>query len=317
MRSAIPCADIHRILIELKKKLKASVERYRAEGILLSGGLDSSILSFLSPRVSPFTVLLGSCGEDSKYAHLVSSYLGMKYCSVNVKIHEALEAIPQVIGILKTFDLAIPNDLAIYFALRMAKAKGISSVMTGDGADELFCGYSYMFDFDLETYLPRLAGMMRFNSVPLGKALGMSIEQPFIDEEFVEFALGIEPALKVVRDNGKIWGKWILRNAFVGDLPQRIIWQEKRPIEMGSGFSNLRGIIESKVSDDEFREKQKGYSIAFINREHLYYYEVYRKVVGRIPAPQGEERECPFCGAGIDKQSLHCRICGRTKENLS
>lgn len=306
-----------KIFAELKEKLKATVEKHQAEGILFSGGLDSSILASLSPRSSLFTVSLSSYGEDSEYAHLTAAYLGMGHHSVRVEIQEAFEAIPQVIGILRTFDPAIPNDLATYFALQLAREKGVSSVMTGDGADELFCGYSYMFDLDLESYLPRLAKRMRFNSAPLGKTLGISIKQPFLDEEFVEFALEIEPILKVVRKERKTWGKWILRKAFEGELPHQILWQEKRPIELGSGFSNLRKIIEAKISDEEFQKKQREYSIKFLNREHLYYYEIYRKVVGEMPSPQGEELECPFCGVGMDKQALHCRICGRTKEDLS
>ncbi|MCK4417442.1 MAG: hypothetical protein KAV99_04685 [Candidatus Latescibacteria bacterium] len=301
----------------MKEKLKAAVEKHQAEGILFSGGLDSSILSSLSPRTSLFTVSLGSYGEDSEYAHLTATYLGMEHHSVRVEIQEAFEAIPQVIGILRTFDPAIPNDLATYFALQLAREKGASSVMTGDGADELFCGYSYMFDLDLESYLPRLAKRMRFNSAPLGKTLGISIKQPFLDKEFIEFALVIEPALKVVKEEKKTWGKWILRKAFEGELPHQILWQEKRPIELGSGFSSLRKIIEAKISDEEFQKKQREYPIKFLNREHLYYYEIYREVVGEIPSPQGEKLECPFCGAGMDKQALHCRICGRTKENLS
>ena len=305
------------ILIDLKKKLKEAVARHEAEGILFSGGLDSSILASLSPQASLFTVSLGSYGEDSEYAHLTATHLGRRHYIAKVEIQEAFEAITQVIRILKTFDPAIPNDLATYFALQLAKEKGASLVMTGDGADELFCGYSYMFDLDLKSYLPRLAKRMRFNSVSLGKTLGIKIKQPFLDEKFVEFALGIEPALKVVKEERKTWGKWILRKAFEGELPHQILWQEKRPIELGSGFSSLRKIIEAKISDEEFQKKQRQYSIKFLNREHLYYYEIYRKVVGEMPSPQGEELECPFCGVGMDKQALHCRICGRTKENLS
>ncbi len=303
-----------KIFIELKEKLKAAVGKHQAKGILFSGGLDSSILASISPRASLFTISLGSWGKDLDYAHLTASHLGRRHYIAKVEIQEALETIPQVIRILETFDPAIPNDLATYFALQLAKEQGASSIMTGDGADELFCGYSYMFDLDLESYLPRLAKRMRFNSVPLGKALGISIQQPFLDEEFLEFALETESALKVVREEGKTWGKWILRKSFEGELPHQILWQEKRPIEIGSGFNSLRKIIESKISDEEFQKKERKYSIRFLNREHLYYYEIYRKVVGEIPSPQGEESECPFCGAGMDKQALHCRICGRTRD---
>ena len=304
-----------KISIELKEKLMAAVQKHRAEGILFSGGLDSSILALLSPQASLFSVSLESYGEDLNFARLTAKYLRRKHHIAQIETREALTTIPKVIGILKTFDLALPNDLATYFALRLAKEKGISSVITGDGADELFCGYSYMFNIDLEAYLPHLAKRMHFSSPDLGKTFGIKVKQPFLDKEFIEFALRIPPNLKVMNEKTKTWGKWILRKAFADDLPQQILWQEKRPIELGSGFNTLRKIIESRIPHEKFQKRQKKYSIKFLNREHFYYYEIYRNVVGEISRPQEGQAECPFCGAGMDKMAFHCRTCGRSKEN--
>ncbi|MBU1261432.1 hypothetical protein KKG61_07545, partial [bacterium] len=91
-------------------------------------------------------------------------------------------------------------------------------------------------------------------------------------------------------------------------------WQKKRPLEEGSGMTKLREIITEKVSDEEFAEKTKFYFPRFMNKEHLYYYEVYLDVVGEIPGPKVDEVPCPFCGAGIRKGGKHCKICGGVME---
>jgi len=225
-------------------------------------------------------------------------------------VEEALEAIPEVIEIRRSFDPALPNDLALYFALRLAKERGFGSVITGDGSDELFAGYSYMFDLDLERYLPKLAERMSFSAGELGLHLGVEVKEPFLDDEFVSFALSIEPDLKIREEGGKRHGKWILRKAFEAFLPQEIVWQGKRPIETGSGFAELRRIIASRISEEEFAEARSSYPIKFLTKDHLFYYQIYRQVVGEIPPPKLGEERCPGCGAGIRASSFHCRICG-------
>ena len=223
-------------------------------------------------------------------------------------MEEALEAIPEVIRIRRSFDPALPNDLALYFALKLAKEKGFDNVITGDGSDELFAGYSYMFDLNLEDYLPKLTERMNFSAGELGHHLGIKVKQPFLDDEFVSFALSIKPDLKVRKEGGKRHGKWILRKAFETFLPQEVVWQDKRPIEMGSGFTELRGIIASKIPEEEFTKEK--YPIKFLSKDHPFYYRIYREVVGEIPPPRPGEGKCPGCGAGIKASSFHCRVCG-------
>lgn len=129
----------------------------------------------------------------------------------------------------------------------------------------------------------------------------------------VEFALKIPIEFKIRRDRGRIWGKWILRKAYEGWLPPKIVWQDKRPMELGSGMTLLRAIIGDLVSTEEFEKGKKESRIKFLNKEHFYYYKVYQEVVGAIPKPQGEEKMCPGCGTGMKINSFHCRICGWTK----
>jgi len=299
------------LMSKLRDKLREAVYENLAEGLLLSGGLDSSILAALAPDVKAVTVTLESGGRDLDYAKSAASWLNIDHYHKTISVREAINSIPTVVKVLKSFDPAIPNDLAIYFGLEMAKEKGLKSVMTGDGGDEIFAGYSFMHDIDdLESYIRRIAKYVHFSSKYLGKFLEIEIRQPFLDKAFIEFALSIGAGLKVKEKGGKTWGKWILRKAFEDILPSDIIWQDKRPIEQGSGFSRLRDIIESKVSDREFKEAQKNHPIKFMSREHLFYYQIYRDVVGEIPAPRDGQKQCPGCGAGLKPDARHCQICG-------
>jgi asparagine synthase (glutamine-hydrolysing) len=239
----------------------------------------------------------------------LAKLLNIEYFHRKVDVDEAIDAIPQVVKILKSFDPAIPNDLVVYFGLKKALKLGIDEIATGDGSDELFGGYSFMQDMDnLETYIRKIAEKMHFSSNELGESFGIKIIQPFIAMDIIDFALQIPDDLKIRRYSGKVWGKWVLRKAFEDVLPQDIIWQGKRPLEYGSGMRRLRQVISDKVTDYEFRG---GFSpIKFINKEHFYYYKIYREVVGEIPKPKDDEKTCPGCGAGINSSDFHCKICG-------
>lgn len=297
-------------IIKLREKLMKATKQNLADGLFLSGGLDTTILASLAPGLKAFTISLESYGDDSKYAEVVAKQFNMEHYQIVVDIDHALSAIPEVIRILQTFDPTIPNDLAIYFALKFAKDRGAESIMTGDGADELLAGYSYMFNLNLNDYIPRIAGKMHFSSNELGRYFGIEIKQPYLDKEFIEFSLKVPWDLKVKAEYGKLWGKWILRKTFEDGLSYEVIWQDKRSIEYGSGFTKLRDIIESNISNEEFKEKKRDYGVRFINKEHLFYFEVYRSVIGDIPPPMGREKRCPGCGAGMDQDALHCRVCG-------
>jgi len=293
---------------QLRSKLKEAVERNKADGILLSGGLDTSILAFVAKPSTGFTVALkGSPASDLSYSEKISKLLGIQHKKMEFTTEEALATLSEVIKILKTFDLAMPNDLSIYFALKLAKESEIRSTMTGDGADELFAGYSYMAGLrpkDLERYIRRLSQNWHFSSGYLGRALGVEIRQPFLDEDFVRFALEIKPELKV-KDGV---GKYILRKSFEDLIPPEIVWRRKEPIEYGSGSTRLHEIINSMVTDREFQSARKEVDIKFINKEHFFYWRIYNQVVGKIPKASGDEVSCSCCGAGMGK--YHCRTCG-------
>jgi asparagine synthase (glutamine-hydrolysing) len=293
---------------QLRSKLKEAVERSKADGILLSGGLDTGILAFVARPSIGFTVALkGSPASDLVYSEKIAKLLGIKHKKMEFTTEEALATLPEVIKILKTFDLAMPNDLSIYFALKLARENRISSVMTGDGADELFAGYSYMAELppkDMGRYIRRLSQNWYFSAGYLGRALDIEIKQPFLDEDFVRFALEISPELKV-KDGV---GKYILRRSFEDLIPREIVWRRKEPIEYGSGSTKLHEIINSMVTDEEFQSARKEVDIKFINKEHFFYWRIYNEVVGDIPRAKDSEIKCPCCGAAMG--TYHCPTCG-------
>lgn len=296
---------------ELKRRFAEAVRRNQAEGILFSGGLDSALVAAYSKGSKAISIGLESYGEDRHYAEKVANFLKLAHCHKTVTIKKAIAAIPEVIKILKSFDPAIPNDVTAYLGLKCAKDMGVGSMMTGDGSDEIFAGYDFMLEIkDLTGYLTRMYSAMQFSSNKIGEAFEIDIKQPFLDKEFMDFSRGIDADLKIKRENRKTWGKWILRKAFEDVLPQEILWQSKRPLETGSGMTELRKIVESRVSDEEFEKGKRDFPIRFWNKEHFYYYRVYREVVGKIPAPEKKEEICKCCGAGMDQSTCHCKICG-------
>ncbi len=300
--------------LELRQKLTEAVGRNQAEGILVSGGIDSGILAYLSPGIKGVTVSLDGQGDDLRYVSIIRQPLDLDVTVLKVGKDEALSAIREVVKILKSFDPALPNDMAVYFGMKEAKRKGLESLMAGDGADELFGGYSYMQEIqDLDSYIQKMGRYMSFSSNRIGHHFGLEIKQPYLDQGLVEFALSLGKELKIKEEKGRTWGKWILRKAFEPFLPAEFIWQQKRPLEVGSGMDGLRGIIAETITDQEFEEKRRAYPVKFLCKEHVFFYETYCKEVGEIPRPGKGEYTCPGCGGGVPHGREHCKVCGWVK----
>lgn len=309
------------LTIKLKRWLEKSVRNNLTDGILFSGGLDTGILAYIGSKhkhLKAFTVAVNNKASDIKYSTGLAKSLGLEHHIYYSSIDELLQTMPELIKILRTFDpMELRNSIIIYLALKLAKSKGINSIMTGDGADELFAGYSYLWDKnddELQLYMEHLVKVMHFSSMEVGKRLGIRVEAPYLDPIIIEFALSIGRTLKVNTKNSKTYGKWILRKTFENFLPQEIVWRDKTAIEFGSGATKIGAVVRAKILREEFNEKKEKYEemdgVKLRDREQLWYYEIYREVVG-VPHPTSVGKNCPFCNSTLPAEiSRYCRVCG-------
>ncbi|HUX99253.1 MAG TPA: asparagine synthase-related protein [Candidatus Deferrimicrobium sp.] len=293
-----------------------------AEGILLSGGLDTSIISIIASKfikLQSFTVKFENApSPDIEYADLVAKLLGFQHHIYTFNEHELYDALPTVIKTTNSFDpMEIRNSVVIYLGLKAAKEKGIHTIFTGDGADELFGGYSYLFNFDQEQIsneLKKLSQVMTFSSIPLAKVLGMEAKLPFLVPEVKEFALQLDSQYKIHTENKEIYGKWILRKAFEELLPKAVVWRVKTPIEVGSGTTILPKFFNEKISEPEFLQKKQNYRnedhITIRDKEQLFYYEIYRSTIGIPQTVDLNGKICPQCNSNVNEKATYCRTCG-------
>jgi asparagine synthase (glutamine-hydrolysing) len=308
------------LLIELKATLESATQRNWAEAILLSGGLDTSIVASLAARHGPlrgYTIALeGAPSPDIEYANLMAKHLNLKHKVHIFGMEELMENLPEVVKTLRVFDpMEIRNSAAVYIGMKEAKKEGVSTFLTGDACDELFAGYSFLFNLgpsELKASLARLWNVMSFSAITLAKSLGMTAKIPFLDPEVKQLASRVDPSFLVVEHEGQKWGKWIVRKAFEDLLPSQITWRVKTPIEYGCGTTTLPQIFDKRIPEEEFREKQRDIreleGVTIRDKEHLAYYEIFRKVFGPRPVTNG--RMCPGCQYEVREDATFCRTCG-------
>ena len=308
--------------LELRQILEKAVERNLASAILLSGGLDTSILASIGSKyisLKAFTVAFDEAeAPDLAYARRMAKHLGLEHVVHLFGRAEVFQTIPQVVETLRTFDpMMVRNDLAILVALRQVKKSNLTAVMTGDGCDELFAGYSFFFDYgeeQLRLELQKMWPVMEFSFPLLGKALGVEVRLPFLDPEVKAFAMRLSPSNLVQGVKGQRQGKWILRKAFEGVLPKEVVWRVKTPIEYGTGTTVLPRIFDTVISDQEFCLKRKRYldedKVALRDKEQLFYYEAYRAAVGVPYTEDPRIKSCPMCNSNIHEGGTYCRTCG-------
>jgi len=300
--------------------LTNAVNECKSDWIALSGGLDSSILAHLRKDQKPQTMTIITkdfLGTDLTFAQIIAKHLGLNLSLIQVSMEEVLDSINETIKILGNYnDIEIRNSIVPYIYLTTLKKKGVDSVITGDGADEVFAGYNFLLkksDEEIGEELKRIKKIMHFPSKDIARSLNMKVETPFLNEELIKFSDEIEISKKINAKDGKKFGKWILRETFEKYLPNNITWREKSPMQDGSGTNNLTGLFNTIITDDIFTQKKTRIleedGVYIRTKESLHYYECFRKT-NSVKKSDSDNR-CPDCNYEIAPNSRFCRMCGK------
>ena len=300
--------------------LTNAVNECKSDWIALSGGLDSSILAHLRKDQKPQTMTIITkdfLGTDLTFAQIIAKHLGLPLSLIQVSMEDVLDSINETIKILGNYnDIEIRNSIVPYIYLTTLKKKGVDSVITGDGADEVFAGYNFLLkksDEEIGEELKRIKKIMHFPSKDIARSLNMKVETPFLNEELIKFSDDIEISKKISSKEGEKFGKWILRETFEKYLPNNITWREKSPMQDGSGTNNLTGLFNTIITDDIFTQKKTRIleedGVYIRTKESLHYYECFRKT-NSVKKSDSDNR-CPDCNYEIAPNSRFCRMCGK------
>tara|TARA_B100000029_G_scaffold512709_1_gene610130 strand:- start:1248 stop:2195 length:948 start_codon:yes stop_codon:yes gene_type:complete len=300
--------------------LQNSVAECNSEWVALSGGLDSSVIADLLRERNPqgITIITKDfLGTDLTYAQIIAKHVGMPLELMHINMEEMLDSINATVNILKNFnDIEIRNSIVPYIYLNSLKKKGIKTIITGDGADEVFAGYNFLLkksDQELENELKRIRKIMHFPSKEIANSLDMTVETPFLHDKVIEFSERLPLSEKINYKDDKKFGKWIIRKTFENNLPKNIVWREKSPMQDGSGTYNLTNLFNTIITDDVFSEKKtkilEDDGVYIRTKESLHYYECFRK--SNSVQESKSDKKCPDCNYRISLDSRFCRMCGK------
>jgi len=288
---------------EIRKALEAAVHRQLMSdvpyGVLLSGGLDSSITSAIAKKFAQKRIESG-CTVDAWYPQLhsfavglegspdlaaarkVADHLGTIHHEIKFTIQEGLDAVRDVIYNIETYDVTtIRASTPMYLMARVIKSMGIKMVLSGEGSDELFGGYLYFHkapnakEFHEET-VRKLSKLHMYDCLRANKSLaawGIEGRVPFLDKEFMDVAMRINPQDKMV--NGERMEKWVLRKAFEDMLPESVAWRQKEQFSDGVGYSwidTLKAMVAQEITDEQLANAKYKFPIQTPTSKEEYYY---------------------------------------------
>jgi len=309
-----------KICIKLYSLLREIIKDISSEGLLLSGGVDSSIIASIQKPKYAFTVSLEGKGSDLIYASQIAEKYGSKHIQVKIAYEELTKIEEKIIQLFETFDpIFVRNSSVIFAGIQKASQLGISTILTGDGGDELFAGYNYLKRYyndpkKLDMELKRLWEIMHFPSKKIGHYFKINVETPFLNETFIDFAKSLDVCFKVNEYNGKVWGKYILRKCLDKYTSMKThSWREKEAQEEGSGFSLIGEYFNQVFNDEEFASESKRIkekdNVKIRSKEHLFYYNTFRKYYA-APKESNCNRRCPECNGCFEWSGKFCRLCG-------
>ena len=294
---------------ELRKALEAAVKRQLMSdvpyGVLLSGGLDSSVISAIAkknaarrietddqqeawwPRLHSFAVGLKGAPDLAK-AREVADHIGTVHHEINYTVQEGLDAIRDVIYFIETYDVTtVRASTPMYLLARVIRSMGIKMVLSGEGADEVFGGYLYFHKapdaqaFHEET-VRKLSKLHLYDCLRANKSLaawGVEGRVPFLDKEFLDVAMRLNPAAKMCP--GHEIEKRVVREAFADMLPESVAWRQKEQFSDGVGYSwidSLKEITAAAVSDEQMAHAAERFPINTpMNKEEYYYRSIFEE----------------------------------------
>ena len=306
-------AVIEKVRYSLENAVRQQLMSDVPYGVLLSGGLDSSIIAAVTqkfsrkrietegktdawwPKLHSFAIgLEGS--PDLLAAKKAADYIGTVHHEVHFTIQEALDALPDVIYHIETYDITtVRASTPMYLLARVIKSMGIKMVLSGEGSDELFGGYLYFHkapsarEFH-EELVRKMSKLHLYDCLRANKSLsawGVEGRVPFLDKEFIDVAMRLTPGDKMCipleSENSKgahqRIEKWILRKAFEDYLPPEICWRQKEQFSDGVGYNwidTLRKMTEERVSDAEFSRREMRFPVnPPKTKEEYFYREIY------------------------------------------
>lgn len=259
-------------------------------GVYLSGGLDSSVVAALAAEMTPEPISTYTVGvkgsRDIEYASIIAERIGSEPHIYYYDLAEMLEVLPEVIYHLESFDCAyVRSSIPNFIAARQAAADGRKVMLTGEGSDEIFAGYSYLkklnsereITAELESILKNLCrtGLQRVDR--MNSAHGLDCRVPFLKPGLLELVQQFPFDWKMHDLDHEPVDKWILRRAFEKELGAKVAWREKEQFDQGSGSSDmLAAVAEEAISDAEFAEESSEAPVSVRNKEELYYYRIFR-----------------------------------------
>ena len=304
-------AVIEKVKNGLESAVKAQLMSDVPYGVLLSGGLDSSIIAAITqkfskkrvesdskeaawwPQLHSFAIgLEGS--PDLIAAQKAADYIGTVHHEVHFTIQEALDALPDVIYHIETYDITtVRASTPMYLLARVIKSMGIKMVLSGEGSDELFGGYLYFHkapnaqEFH-EELVRKMSKLHLYDCLRANKSLmawGVEGRVPFLDKDFIDIAMRLNPTDKMnikMPDGKQRMEKWIIRKAFEDMLPDSIAWRQKEQFSDGVGYNwidTLKKMTEEKVSDAEFARRENRFPVnPPKTKEEYYYREIYSRL---------------------------------------
>ena len=294
---------------QLREALEAAVHRQLMcdvpYGVLLSGGLDSSIISAVAKKYAARRVETGDAGEawwpqlhsfavglkgapDLAKAREVADFIGTVHHEINYTIQEGLDAVRDVIYYIETYDVTtVRASTPMYLLARVIKSMGIKMVLSGEGADEIFGGYLYFHKapdaqaFHEET-VRKIGKLYLYDCLRANKSLsawGVEGRVPFLDKEFMDVAMRLNPEAKMCP--GQTIEKKILREAFADYLPESVAWRQKEQFSDGVGYSwidTLKAVTAAAVSDEQMAHAAERFPInPPMNKEEYYYRSIFEE----------------------------------------